>query len=272
MTDDEAAAIMLYTQNSCLYPMLNSTLRDHSQPEHLKAFLPYLKLLLRSLNKLPLRRAKVYRGMSGDLHEEYNQLQGKVFRWWAFSSTAMQKSNAEQFLGDGDRTLFSIDAIGVDISQFSAFQNESEVLLLPGTCLVVEPGVMVEENYWKFEASVWQAAQQLQQQHGEGETENGESGRPVSEINDQDDSGFSGPRFQNTDLPHPGWKEMVLCEDFRPPSPHTNSRENLKICTEDVRPPSPHTNSREDLKICTENVRPPSPHINSREDLKNMNK
>merc|ERR1712032_910850 len=153
------AAIMLYTQHSCLYPLLNSTLREHPHPEHLKAFLPYLKLFLKGLNKLPLLRVQVYRGMSADLHEEYNQLQGKVFRWWAFSSTTVRESQAEAFMDEGDRTLFSIDAIGVDISQFSAFQNESEVLLLPGTCLLVEPGVMVEPNYWKFEASVWQAAQ-----------------------------------------------------------------------------------------------------------------
>merc|ERR1711939_980121 len=184
-TVDEAAAIQLYTQHCCLYPMLNSALRDHAHPENLKAFLPYLKLLLKGLNKLPLVRAQVYRGMSGDLHEEYNQLQGKVFRWWAFSSTTIRESNAETFLGDGDRTLFSIDAIGVDISQFSAFPHESEVLLLPGTCLVVEPGVMVEPNYWRFEASVWQAAQQQLQQHGEGKTENGEGGRTDSAINEE---------------------------------------------------------------------------------------
>ena len=101
MTEDEAAAIQLYTQHSCLYPMLNSTLRDHSQPEHLKAFLPYLKLLLRSLNKLPLRRAKVYRGMSGDLHEEYNRLQGRKFCWWFsakknFFLTKAQKAKLEE--------------------------------------------------------------------------------------------------------------------------------------------------------------------------------
>ena len=92
---------MLYTQQSCLYPLLNSTLRDHPQPERLKAFLPYLKLLLKSLNKLPLVRVQVYRGMSGDLHEEYNQLQGKVFRWWSFSSTTPRESQAEVFLGEG---------------------------------------------------------------------------------------------------------------------------------------------------------------------------
>merc|ERR1719362_2866172 len=129
-TNDEAAAIQLYTQHCCLYPLLNSALRDHAHAGNLKAFLPYLKLLLKSLNKLPLVRVQVYRGMSGDLHEEYNQLQGKVFRWWAFSSTTTQESQAKAFLGAGDRTLFSIDAFGVDISQFSAFQKESEVLLL----------------------------------------------------------------------------------------------------------------------------------------------
>ena len=124
---------MLYTQHTCLYPLLNGTLRDHTHPEHLKAFLPYLKLFLTGLNKLPLVRAKVYRGVTGDHHDVYNQLQGQVLRWWAFSSTTQHESQAKAFLGDGDRTLFSIDAIGVDISQFSAFPQESEVLLLPGT-------------------------------------------------------------------------------------------------------------------------------------------
>merc|ERR1719362_1332537 len=73
-TVDEAAAIMLYTQPSCLYPRLNAALRDRAHPEDLEAFLPYLKLLLKGLNKLPLLRSKVYRGVAVDLHEEYNQL------------------------------------------------------------------------------------------------------------------------------------------------------------------------------------------------------
>merc|ERR1719362_1562242 len=121
-TGDEAAAIQLYTQHSCLYPMLNSALRDHEHPENLKAFLPYLKLLLKGLNKLPLVRAKVCRGVRLDLHKQYNQLQGKTFTWWAFSSTTMDAKlmQSKLFLGNGgDRTLFSIDAIGVDIAAFS---------------------------------------------------------------------------------------------------------------------------------------------------------
>ena len=114
--------------------MLNSALRDHAHPKNLEAFLPYLKLFLKGLNKLPLIRKQVYRGVNVDLHEEYNQLQGWTFRWWAFSSTTQCESTSKTFLGEeGASTLFKIDGIGVDIAAFSAFPNESEVLLLPGT-------------------------------------------------------------------------------------------------------------------------------------------
>ena len=123
----------MYTQTCCLYPLLNSALRDHAHPENLKAFLPYLKLLLKGLNKLPLLRKQVYRGVNVDLHEEYNQLQGRTFRWWAFSSTSQGESMASDFLGgEGESTLFKIDGIGVDIAAFSA-HPESEVTLLPDT-------------------------------------------------------------------------------------------------------------------------------------------
>ena len=203
---------MLYTQLCCLYPMLNSALRDHAHPENLEAFLPYLKLLLKGLNKLPLIREKVYRGVNVDLHKEYNQLQGRTFRWWAFSSTSQCESISKDFLGGaGESTLFKIDGIGVDIAAFSA-HPESEVLLLPGTCLVVEPGVMVEDNCWVFQASAWDAAQQQfrqRQQHSEANNEGGSEGRSASSLTDQDDSGKSIQHFQYTDLPHPGWEEIV---------------------------------------------------------------
>ena len=146
---------MLYTQQSCLYPLLNGALREHSHPENLKAFLPYLKLLLKGLNKLPLIRKQVYRGVNVDLHEEYNQLQGKVFRWWAFSSTSQDESIASDFLGGaGESTLFKIDGIGVDIAAFSAFPNESEVLLLPDTLALTltlrRRGVHSVQNRWHW--------------------------------------------------------------------------------------------------------------------------
>jgi len=213
MTDDEAAAIQLYTQQSCLYPMLNTAMRDHTHPENLTAFMPYLKLLLTALNKLPLIRQKVYRGMGVDLHETYKQLPGKVFRWWAFSSTSVSESLAGVFMGKGERTLFAIDAIGVDISAFSAFPNESEVLMLPGTCLMVEPGVMVEPNYWKFESSVWEAARQQRPKQVAVRTTKAEDSQDVGIAGgvhtNQSDSDSCLSHFQNTDLPHPGWQDIT---------------------------------------------------------------
>ena len=205
-TIDEAAAIQLYTQQSCLYPRLNSALRDHVHAEKLKPFLPYLKLLLKGLNKLPLVRTRVYRGVSVDLHNEYNQLLGKVFTWWAFSSTTMDAKLMEgaAFLGNKgeDRTLFNIDAIGIDIAAFSAFPNEMEVLLLPGTSLTMEAAVEVEPNFWKFEASVWKAAQQ------EEDTERAvESSKPTSVSSVECVNALPELRFQNVDLPHPGWED-----------------------------------------------------------------
>ena len=228
MTDDEAAAIMLYTQHCCLYPMLNAALRDHTNTENLKAFKPYLKLLLTALNKLPLVRAKVYRGMNANLHETYNQLQGQVFRWWAFSSTTMEESNTEAFMCQTEeRTLFAIDAIGVDISAFSAFRGEKEVLLLPGTCLVVESGVMVEDKYWKFEVSVWEATQQQRQTHDQHHQHQ----QQLHEQHDEEKTdgiqatgiaeGVSVPRFQDTDLPHPDWEAIVTTQSSNPPLPPT---------------------------------------------------
>ena len=97
------------------------------------------------------------------------------------------------------------------------------MLLLPGTGLVVEPAVMVEPNYWRFEASVWQAAQELQpgqcQQHGRRDIEHAGEGRPGSDDSvttsgdsvtpSGDDVRESVVRFQDTDLPHPGWEEIV---------------------------------------------------------------
>merc|ERR1711881_675449 len=110
---------------------------------------------------------------------EYTKLQGRTFRWWAFSSTTQRESISKDFLGGaGESTLFKIDGIGGDIAALSAFPKESEVLLLPGTCLVVQPGVMVEDNCWELQASVWDAAQQelqQQQQHSEVNNEGGTS-------------------------------------------------------------------------------------------------
>lgn len=210
---------MLYTQNTCLYSILNNALRDHCNLEGGKAFLPYLKLLVTGLNKLPLVRAKVYRGIKADVHDVYSQLENKVFTWWAFSSTSTQQDSAEAFLHGSESTLFTIDAIGVDIAAFSSYPGEQEVLLLPGTRLTVESGVVADKGYWTYELSMWRAAQQRSHddQHGDNdqdecnddESAKGDNGEEKSpDVMSASKNHNCVSAFQNIDLPHPGWETI----------------------------------------------------------------
>ena len=47
---------------------MNAALRNHDL-DALAPFLPFMKLLLTALYRLPLTRVKVYRGVKLDLHE-----------------------------------------------------------------------------------------------------------------------------------------------------------------------------------------------------------
>ena len=139
---DEAGALWLYTAESNFYPTLNRQLhtRDRST---LKPFFPYLRLMLTARSKLPKYTGSVWRGVKGvDLRAQYPK--DKEVWWWAFSSTTkqLQTLTNPQFLGtSGVRTVFMIEIVhGVDLQRYSAFQgaaSEAEVLLYPGTKLLV---------------------------------------------------------------------------------------------------------------------------------------
>merc|ERR1719247_3811515 len=153
MTKDQAAAIMLYTKETCLYPRLNTALRKHDM-RSLAPFLPFMKLLLSALYQLPLTHVRTYRGVKLDLFETYNLLVDKVWCWWSFSSTTRNRDvlDTPLFLGtEGKRTLFSINAVGVDIAPFSAMAQEEEILLLPGLPLVNQRGINPEPDMWAFQ-------------------------------------------------------------------------------------------------------------------------
>merc|ERR1719174_1080212 len=153
LTNNQAAAIMLYTQETCLYPRLNAALRNHDIAA-LEPFLPFMKLLLSGLYQLPLTHTRTYRGVKLELFKTYNDLVGQVWSWWSFSSTTKNMDVLETplFLGkDGKRTLFCINAVGVDIAPFSANPHEEEVMILPGLPLVNGPGKNPEPDLWAFE-------------------------------------------------------------------------------------------------------------------------
>jgi hypothetical protein len=137
LTEDESAAIILYTMSwepheQCLYFVLNLTLRTEER-ENLKPWFLYLKLILTALSRLPSTRRSVFRGIKMNLAEQYPQ--GREFIWWGFSSCtpSIEALQKQQFLGNtGPRTLFFIDCdTGKDISRFSFYKSEEEIVLFP---------------------------------------------------------------------------------------------------------------------------------------------
>ena len=136
MADEEAAAIYLYTDETPIYPTLNKALRENDTSV-ISAFLPYLRLLLSALHKLPLEKIVVYRGVNIDLHTHYRE--GSYIIWWPFSSTSTEIAVAAKFHGTtGARTRLRIQAHAVDIRAYSKYRNsENERLVLPCTRLLV---------------------------------------------------------------------------------------------------------------------------------------
>jgi hypothetical protein len=139
LTSNESSAIHLYTMqweepNVSLYTMLNSTLRSERR-ETLRPWFRYLKLVLTALYKLPSLKSTVWRGVRGNLSDQYDEDQ----IWWGFSSCTESVEVMEQFVGkSGVRTLFNIECInGKAIRAHSFYKKESEILLLPGTYLRV---------------------------------------------------------------------------------------------------------------------------------------
>ncbi len=86
LTQDQSAAICLYTMNSkpndqSLCSRLNDALRSKDRSE-LIPYLFYLKLFLSALWKLKSVRKIVWRGVKADLSSEYPR--GKTVIWWGF--------------------------------------------------------------------------------------------------------------------------------------------------------------------------------------------
>ena len=145
LTIDESAAIRLYTiewsdGHRSLYSMLNYTLKTQPR-EQLRPYFKYMKLFTTALVKLPCAPpCTVWRGVTKDLSAEFPP--GTPVIWWAFSSTTTELTVLENkmYLGDiGSRTLFSVETInGRNIRAHSHFVTEDELLLLPGTYMVVQ--------------------------------------------------------------------------------------------------------------------------------------
>jgi hypothetical protein len=138
LTQDEAAAIMLYTMEwapASLYVVLNATLRMKDRKK-LRPWFLYLKLFFVALDRLPSTSGLfLFRGVKLDLSNQYKV--GDTFVWWGFSSCAVSMGvlQSEGFLGQtSKRTMFTIECnSGKDIRKHSYLPEEDEVLILPAT-------------------------------------------------------------------------------------------------------------------------------------------
>jgi hypothetical protein len=132
---DESAAIYLYSMPIPFFSHLNKALRDENR-QVLKPWFAYLKLIIYALNKLPSIETDVWRGVFGDIGS--NLVKNDVRTWWSVNSCSTDLKVVELYLGETG-TVFAIKSRhGKDISSFSTFRVEREVVLMPGTRLYVK--------------------------------------------------------------------------------------------------------------------------------------
>ncbi|CAF1318894.1 unnamed protein product [Rotaria magnacalcarata] len=137
LTRDESAAIYLYTMEwgeDSFYKVINRYLRAEDRST-LQPWFGYLKLFDTAVQKLPTVRKNLWRGIAADIAKNFKN--GHEFTWWAISSCSTSVNIIKDFLGSNS-TLFLIEAVnGKDISGYTNFPKESEVILCPGTRLRV---------------------------------------------------------------------------------------------------------------------------------------
>lgn len=143
LSQDESASIMLYTfewdiHEKSLYFILNQTLRMEDR-QKLRPWFLYLKLFITALSQLPITTDTIFRGVKGDLTSKYKQNNSI---WWGVSSCTnnIDILKSEQFCGKkGPRTIFMIKCHnGRSIKNHSYYQQENEILLMPGSYFQVK--------------------------------------------------------------------------------------------------------------------------------------
>uniref|UniRef100_A0A6B2L407 NAD(P)(+)--arginine ADP-ribosyltransferase n=1 Tax=Arcella intermedia TaxID=1963864 RepID=A0A6B2L407_9EUKA len=142
LTKEEVLAIYFYTLEwsektsnlySCLNKDISSTNRDASAPK----WKYYLHYLFSAVRKLPKFNGTVYRGVRENLVAKYPEkfVKGAKIVWNPFSSTTTHLEVIQNFLGEEESTIFTLESTtsGRSISQFSAMPTEAEILIPPGT-------------------------------------------------------------------------------------------------------------------------------------------
>ncbi|CAF1446640.1 unnamed protein product [Adineta ricciae] len=136
--DQESQQILIPISGYEKYPLVS--LKESIQP--IKSLLyncdTMIEVALRNsrqpkdaLYKLPSYKGTVWRGVKGNLSDQYNE----EHFWWGFSSCTETISRIETFIGNNQtKTIFNIEcSYGKFIQSHSYYRRENEILLLPGT-------------------------------------------------------------------------------------------------------------------------------------------
>lgn len=130
---EESASIYIYTMDwgeTSLYRLLNADLRK-SDRAILAPWHAYLKLFETALEKLPNVTKSVWRGVNMDLRGDFQQNQ--TVTWWALTSCSISVKEVEGFLGSSSTLLMIETKKAKDISTYSNYPKEKEVILNLGT-------------------------------------------------------------------------------------------------------------------------------------------
>ena len=179
VTVEDVAAIFCYTSewdtakfgdDESPYRKLNNSLSVNRNNKSLKKTRGFLFLLLQALRKLPRfvpENHTLYRGLQAHVQTEADPkfperkpyAAGNEKTWWAFTSTTTSLEATQTFLGTTGGTLFVLSGKpwGYDISVFSDFPGEKEILMEPERKLrvtsVFKEGQLITVNAEVLETS-----------------------------------------------------------------------------------------------------------------------
>lgn len=128
-------AARLYTAESFLYKLVNSSLRENDMTK-IDTLGPFCYLLYHRLRLDRVRGDQIlYRGMdlTDEMVDEYKQAVGQEITWPAFTSTSKDRRVAEAYAANTLCIISSKDTWRPqnDISKLSLYPDEQEVLLAP---------------------------------------------------------------------------------------------------------------------------------------------
>ena len=135
LTREESASIYLYTMaggEQCFYRVLNAALRNKDRST-LVPWHGYIKLFETALKKLPNLRMSLWRGVNRKMSQ--NLQEDEKLTWWSFTSCSSAVNVVKPFLGPMSTLLMVEAKNGKDISAYSNFPDEKEVILGLGTRL-----------------------------------------------------------------------------------------------------------------------------------------